>query len=96
MYRGDHGRHHLTDWANDGVFGDGWHLAGYSAGARMGSRAGTVTQTAYRDAWLAAAEEGNGVDVRPLPSSWRPRPDADVLAGATAALAADPLPQPIS
>ena len=79
----------LTDWANDGVFGDGWHLAGYGARAYEEAGAEYETQTAYRDAWLAAAEEG-GVDVSAITEQLEAEePDADVLAGATAALAAD-------
>ena len=38
----------LTDWANDGVFGDGWHLAGYGAGAYEEAGSEYETQTAYR------------------------------------------------
>ena len=80
----------LTDWANDGVFGEGWHLAGYGAGEYEEAGAVYETQTAYRDAWLAAAEEG-GVDVSALTEALEAEePDADAIASAAAAVAADP------
>ncbi|MDR3242409.1 MAG: ferrous iron transporter B [Clostridiales Family XIII bacterium] len=50
-----------TDWANDGVFGDGWHLAGIGSSA-YGEAAGDYeSEQAKIDAFLAAAEE-SGID----------------------------------
>lgn len=53
-----------TDWANDGVFGDGWHLFGIgsseyedAAGEYEESNAGPIVEAFY-----AAAEENGAVD----------------------------------
>lgn len=55
----------FTDWANDGVFGDGWHLAG------VGSEAYTEASDAYSlesskvDAYIEAAGEA-GVETEAI------------------------------
>lgn len=46
-----------TDWANDGVFGDGWHLFGIGAG-EYEEAAGAYEQA---DAIIAANEEGSAI-----------------------------------
>ena len=80
----------LTDWANDGVFGEGWHLAMYGAGAYEQASAEYETQTVYRDAWLEAAEAG-GVDVLAITEQLQAEePDAQAIVEAAAALSADP------
>lgn len=55
----------LTDWANDGVFGDGWHLFGIGSGAYEEADAAYQDDVIRRDAWLGAAER-EGVDVSTL------------------------------
>ena len=48
-----------TDWANDGVFGDGWHLFGIGTGQYEEAAGEYDTLMQERDAFLeAAAEEG--------------------------------------
>ncbi|MDR0446336.1 MAG: ferrous iron transporter B [Oscillospiraceae bacterium] len=49
-----------TDWANDGVFGDGWHLAG--GGAYEEAAGEFETEQIKIEAFLAAAEE-EGIDI---------------------------------
>ena len=51
-----------TDWANDGVFGDGWHLLGIGTPAFDEATGEYETELAKVDAFIAAAEE-EGVDV---------------------------------
>lgn len=52
-----------TDWANDGVFGDGWHLFGIGSSAYEEQVGEFETAQAEIDAFLeAAAEEGIDVD----------------------------------
>ncbi|MGO5027287.1 ferrous iron transport protein B [Candidatus Agathobaculum pullicola] len=55
----------LTNWANDGVFGDGWHLFGIGSGAYAEADAAYQDDVTRRDAWLGAAER-EGVDVSTL------------------------------
>lgn len=49
-----------TDWANDGLFGDGWHLFGIGAGAYEEAMAAYEIPGAQTEAFLAAAEEAGG------------------------------------
>ena len=80
----------LTDWANDGVFGEGWHLAGYGAGAYEDAAAAYEDDVTRRDAWLEAAETA-GLDVSALTEQLAAEePDAAAAAQAGAVLAADP------
>ncbi|MDD3239747.1 MAG: ferrous iron transport protein B [Lachnospira sp.] len=51
-----------TDWANDGVFGDGWHLFGIGSSAYEEVNDEYTTAATEVDAFIAAAEE-KGVDV---------------------------------
>ncbi len=77
-----------TDWANDGVFGDGWHLAG------VGSEAYTEASDAYSlesskvDAYIEAAGEA-GVETEAI-SAMREagKTDAAVIDDFTAAATA--------
>ena len=79
----------LTDWANDGVFGDGWHLFGIGAAQYEEVNAAYEEDVTRRDAWLEAAE-GEGVDVSALTALLESEePDMDAVAQAGAALAAD-------
>ncbi len=46
-----------TDWANDGVFGDGWHLFGIGAGAYEESVGAYDVEQLKIEAFIAAAED---------------------------------------
>lgn len=50
-----------TDWANDGVFGDGWHLFGIGSAAYEEAASEFETAQAKIDAFLDAADE-DGID----------------------------------
>lgn len=51
-----------TDWANDGVFGDGWHLFGIGS-STYEQAADSYTETgAIKDAFIGAAKNINAVD----------------------------------
>lgn len=51
----------FTDWANDGVFGDGWHLFGIGQSEYEDNVAEYEAESAKIEAYLAAAEEA-GLD----------------------------------
>ena len=51
-----------TDWANDGVFGDGWYLAGIGRSDFDEATGAYEKELAKIDAYIAAAEEA-GIDV---------------------------------
>ncbi len=50
-----------TDWANDGLFGDGWHLFGIGGSAYEEATAEWEIEQAKIDAFIEAAEE-EGID----------------------------------
>ncbi len=52
----------FTDWANDGVFGDGWYLFGIGRGAYEEAAEEYVVPAAVQDAFLSAAEEAGVID----------------------------------
>ena len=52
----------LTDWANDGVFGDGWRLLGIGTAQYEEAAEGYELEVQKVEAYIAAAEEA-GVDV---------------------------------
>ncbi|MDR3085523.1 MAG: ferrous iron transporter B, partial [Christensenellaceae bacterium] len=54
-----------TDWANDGVFGDGWHLFGIGAAAYEEAAGEFDLAQAKIDAFLEAAGEA-GIDAEPI------------------------------
>ena len=54
-----------TDWANDGLFGDGWRLFGIGSGQFEEATAQYEEETAKIDAFLAAAQE-DGIDVEEI------------------------------
>jgi ferrous iron transport protein B len=54
-----------TDWANDGVFGDGWHLLGIGSSEYEEAVGEYDTEAAKVEAYLAAAEE-DGIDIAPV------------------------------
>ena len=68
----------VTDWANDGVFGDGWHLLNIGA-EEYGENAGAV---ALVDEMVAFAEEEHGIDI----SSYTDAEDADAKKAAAVAI----------
>ncbi|MGN1133893.1 MAG: ferrous iron transporter B [Oscillospiraceae bacterium] len=52
-----------TDWANDGLFGDGWHLFGIGSGAYDSAAEEYGDSPAIIDGFIAKAQEnGNNVD----------------------------------
>ena len=55
----------FTDWANDGLFGDGWHLAGVGASAYAEDSEAYALESSKVDAYIEAAEEA-GVDVESI------------------------------
>ena len=52
----------FTDWANDGLFGDGWHLAGVGASEYAEDSEAYSLESSKVDAYIEAAEAA-GVDV---------------------------------
>ena len=54
-----------TDWANDGLFGDGFHLFGIGSSSYSEVAEEYDAASAQVDAYIAAAEEA-GIDVEPL------------------------------
>ncbi len=51
-----------TDWANDGVFGDGWHLLAIGSSAYADAADEYVEPGAIQEAFLEAATEAGAVD----------------------------------
>ena len=51
-----------TDWANDGVFGDGWHLFAIGSSAYADAADEYVEPGAIQEAFLEAATEAGAVD----------------------------------
>lgn len=54
-----------TDWANDGVFGDGWHLFGIGTAQYEEAAGEYEVELAKIDAFLSAAEE-EGIDIEAI------------------------------
>ena len=54
-----------TDWANDGVFGDGWHLFGIGSSEYEEMLGEYETEIAKRDAYIEAVGE-TGIDTAPI------------------------------
>ena len=80
----------FTDWANDGVFGDGWHLFTIGAADYEEATAEYDDQITRRDAWLEAADAA-GVDTSALTEALdAEEPDEAAIESAAAAVAADP------
>ena len=81
---------YLTDWANDGVFGDGWYPLGIGRAAYDEATAEYEADIARRDAWLEAAT-GEGLDVSAVTEQIEAEePDAAAIEQAGMALASDP------
>ena len=80
----------FTDWANDGVFGEGWHLFTIGAADYEEATAEYDDQITRRDAWLEAADAA-GVDTSALTEALdAEEPDEAAIESAAAAVAADP------
>ena len=80
----------FTDWANDGVFGDGWHLFTIGAADYEEATAEYDDQITRRDAWLEAADEA-GIDTAALTEALEAEEaDETAIADAAAAIEADP------
>ncbi|MCC8079120.1 MAG: ferrous iron transporter B [Oscillospiraceae bacterium] len=76
----------LTDWANDGLFGDGWFIAG---GDGYEDDLGAFDEaTAPIEAYLEAAEEA-GVDTAEFAEAWEAGEADSAMAAALAAEAPD-------
>ncbi|MFR9309417.1 ferrous iron transport protein B [Hydrogeniiclostridium mannosilyticum] len=77
-----------TDWANDGVFGDGWHLFGIGASSYEEATGEYDAEVTKRDAFIEAAETA-GVDVAALNETLESEtPDASVISAFEDAAAA--------
>ena len=80
----------FTDWANDGVFGEGWHLFTIGAADYEEATAEYDDQITRRDAWLEAADEA-GIDTSALTEQLEAEEaDETAIADAAAAIEADP------
>ena len=80
----------FTDWANDGVFGEGWHLFTIGAADYEEATAEYDDQITRRDAWLEAADEA-GIDTAALTEQLEAEEaDETAIADAAAAIEADP------
>ena len=80
----------FTDWANDGVFGEGWHLFTIGAADYEEATAEYDDQITRRDAWLEAADEA-GIDTVALTEALEAEEaDETAIADAAAAIEADP------
>lgn len=67
-----------TDWANDGVFGDGWHLLGIGSADYEKATGNYDIEIAKRDAYIDAAEEA-GIDVEAMRAALEEESDEDVI-----------------
>ncbi|MCD8100487.1 MAG: ferrous iron transporter B [Oscillospiraceae bacterium] len=76
----------LTDWANDGLFGDGWFIAGGDGYEDDLGAFDEATQTI--EAYLEAAEEA-GVDTAEFAEAWEAGEADSAMAAALAAEAPD-------
>ena len=86
----------LTDWANDGVFGEGWYPLGIGRAAYDEASAEYADAAARRDAWLEAAVD-EGIDVSAITEQLdSEEPDLAAVEQAGAALAADPAAQTLT
>lgn len=73
-----------TDWANDGLFGDGWHLFGIGSAAYEEAAGEYETEAAKVDAFLEAAEEA-GISTDAVAETLEAEePDQDVIDAFTA------------
>ena len=71
----------LTDWTNDGLFGEGWHLLDIGAAEYADASDAYSLERTKIDAYLAAAEE-SGIDVEAVTEALDPEtenPDASAV-----------------
>ena len=73
-----------TDWVNDGVFGEGWHLLGMGTAEAEEATAAYEETVGKMDAFIAAAQE-QGIDTASLEEALAYDPETDGGAGETAA-----------
>lgn len=79
---------YATDWANDGVFGDGWHLLGIGSGAYEEASGDYAVESEKLTAYIGAASAA-GIDVEPLQETLESEtPDEAVIAAFTEQAAA--------
>lgn len=64
-----------TDWANDGVFGDGWHLFGIGASQYEESMGVYEGEQAKIEAFIAAADE-KGINTEGIKAALEPEEEA--------------------
>lgn len=69
-----------TDWANDGVFGDGWHMLGIGSADYEEATGKYDIEIAKIDAYIDAAEEA-GIDVEAMRATLEEESDEDVING---------------
>lgn len=69
-----------TDWANDGVFGDGWHMLGIGSADYEEATGKYDIEIAKRDAYIDAAEEAS-IDVEAMRATLEEESDEDVING---------------
>lgn len=70
-----------TDWANDGLFGEGWHLFGIGTSAYEESVGDWETEQAKIDAFLTAAEKA-GIDTEAFSTEMETEePDRNIIDG---------------
>ena len=80
----------FTDWANDGVFGDGWHLFTIGAADYEEAAGAYDEQITMRDAWLEAADEA-GIDTSALTEALEAEEaDETAIDEAAATITSDP------
>ena len=73
----------LTDWTNDGLFGDGWHLLDIGAAEYADASDAYSLERTKIDAYLAAAEE-SGIDVEAVTEALDPETENPDAAAVTA------------
>ena len=74
-----------TDWANDGLFGDGWHLFGIGSAQYAKASEEFVPASEIIDGYLQTASE-NGIDTEEIESALDTETEAFDAAAAKAAL----------
>ena len=79
---------YVTDWTNDGLFGDGWHLLGIGSADYDDASSAYAVESEKLNAYLVAAS-GEGIDVGPLEETLQSEaPDESVIAAFTEEAAA--------
>lgn len=79
---------YATDWANDGVFGDGWHLFGMGSAETEEAAAAYEAETAKIEAFLAQAGD-EGIDTAAMEAALEAGEGVEAAAAGFLAEAAD-------